>query len=290
MLRSRIWVVRRALLLAALPLIFSSAVSAQVTICTSGSTCVALLRGKPFTGEFVSTSVMPSSDGMAKTTIRKGRIARDSQGRTRIERNGAEDFPMSQEQVTLHTRDGESFNVTRRELDVLIMIHDPTTGKVIQIQPGLRIARVTPTGTAELASPHGRPYRDPLFSLLGAKKIPPQIQLKELGYREINGVQAEGLRTITLGKEDDGEWQGKPVNEDEAWSSEDLGATVLRIRKDFRKGTESREELINIKLEEPDPALFEIPPGYKVNPRFSEDMPYSLPDGQVSRQPAREPR
>lgn len=47
--------------------------------------------------------------------------------------------------------------------------------------------------------------------------------------------------------------------------SDDLAATVLYVQSDFRKQTESRSTLTNIKRVEPDSSLFEIPPGYTIN-------------------------
>jgi len=41
---------------------------------------------------------------------------------------------------------------------------------------------------------------------------------------------------------------------------------MLSIRKDLKTGAAERSELIAIKRQEPDPALFEIPKEYAVNP------------------------
>jgi hypothetical protein len=49
----------------------------------------------------------------------------------------------------------------------------------------------------------------------------------------------------------------------------------VRIDKDLKAGSEGKFELLKIKREEPDPALFEIPKGYEVNPTklpISRDM------------------
>jgi hypothetical protein len=45
-----------------------------------------------------------------------------------------------------------------------------------------------------------------------------------------------------------------------------LAAQILRVDKDLRAGSQGKWELVTIKREEPDPALFEIPKGYDVNP------------------------
>jgi hypothetical protein len=48
---------------------------------------------------------------------------------------------------------------------------------------------------------------------------------------------------------------------------------MWRIVKDLRAGTESKSELMAIKREEPDPALFEIPQGYVINPVIPGALP-----------------
>jgi hypothetical protein len=40
----------------------------------------------------------------------------------------------------------------------------------------------------------------------------------------------------------------------------------VRIHGDLRAGSEVKRELVAIRREEPDPALFEIPKDYEVNP------------------------
>ncbi len=87
-----------------------------------------------------------------------------------------------------------------------------------------------------------------------------------LGNREIQGVAAIGMKTTTLGTEVDGEWSGKPIREYEIWVSDELAVQMVRIDKDLRAGIEGKWELLAIKREEPDPALFEIPKNYEVNP------------------------
>ncbi len=84
------------------------------------------------------------------------------------------------------------------------------------------------------------------------------------------------MRLTNLGTESDGEWNGKPVRITETWASDDLAATLLEIRSDPRKQMEDITILTNIKREEPAHSLFEIPPGYKINPT-PDEMPFRWP-------------
>jgi hypothetical protein len=43
---------------------------------------------------------------------------------------------------------------------------------------------------------------------------------------------------------------------------------MLKVDKDLRAGSQSVPELIEIKREEPDPMLFNIPKDYEVNPKI----------------------
>ena len=88
---------------------------------------------------------------------------------------------------------------------------------------------------------------------------------EELRTRDIQGIPARGLKT-TLGTEQDGDWNGKPISESELWVSDELSAQMLWIRKDLGTGKEGTSELLEIKRAEPDPTLYEIPKDYEVNP------------------------
>jgi hypothetical protein len=200
-------------------------------------------------------------------------VARDSEGRLRIEKRGTVKGPAgSTEEVMLNTREGETFNVSREMLGTVVLVFDWPGEKLISIQPGMRIARVT-----ELRAQLSRPSPDRPFSYYYAamlrRETIPNLSAEDLGYKEIEGFQARGIRITNLGTEKDGAWGGKPIRSDEMWLSDDLAAMVLRIHKDLKNGTEDREVLTNIKREEPEAALFEIPPGYTVNPTPGE-MPF----------------
>lgn len=98
------------------------------------------------------------------------------------------------------------------------------------------------------------------------------MTIDELGTREIQGVSVRGVRTTTLGTESDGGWKGRPVWETELWVSDELAAQLLKVDRDLRAGIESRSEMIEIRREEPDPTLFEVPQDYQINPELPPTM------------------
>ncbi len=206
-------------------------------------------------------------------------VARDSAGRIRFEKHMQ--LPDDSEQVTLTTRDGGRLTPTKEMLKSSITIFDCPNGKTISIQPGLQIARVWQRGSASTSPQRSRPYSSPSSTLLG-RKLPPEISVEDLGYKEVEGIQAHGIKVTHQGTEKDGEWNGKPVSIYETWASEDLAATILEIRITPKDGSESRSTLTNISRKEPEPSLFEIPPGYKMNPTAPE-MPYQELDSAPPR-------
>lgn len=227
--------------------------------------------GKPFTAERVIQSVMRAADGSEKTTEFTEFVARDSAGRFRVEKRGTKDLARSDAKVTLNTREGGTISTTQTELGIVTMIFDFTSGKVIQLQPGMQIARVTECATGSRAKQGERPYSS-YFSTLANKQLPPNVTFEDLGMKEIDGISVRGYRTVQREPEDDSEWKGR-AGISEVWVSDDLAATMLEIKSDLEKTSEGRTRLTNVKREEPDAALFEIPAGYTVN---SQELPYRM--------------
>jgi len=91
-----------------------------------------------------------------------------------------------------------------------------------------------------------------------------------LGVRDFSGTAAAGVRrvvTIPAGRVGN----EKPIEiVSERWYSEELHAVVESVRRDPRVG-ETRFRLKNLRLGEPDPALFEVPAGWSVEERSGPD-------------------
>jgi len=97
----------------------------------------------------------------------------------------------------------------------------------------------------------------------------PQTTTEDLGTQIIEGIQAEGMRITTT-------WpigsmgNDRPITEiSEHWRSPDLKEDILRKSDDPRYG-ERTHKLVNLTRSEPDPSLFEPPPGYTVKAEAGE--------------------
>jgi len=230
----------------------------------------------PFSAKHVTKSTAVLPDGTRKPTEFVELVARDSDGRIRFEKHTCVGADCREHNVILHNRDGGQIETTRQILGIVIDIFDCPDSMTIQIQPGMRIARVTRGVPVALPSGSTRPYSSRFASLLSGKPQP-SVLVEDLGYQEIDGISARGVRLTDLGTKNDGEWNGKPIRTTETWASDDVAATILEIRTDSKTHTEEINTLTDIKRVEPDPSLFEIPSGYKVNP-MPDELPYQLAD------------
>ena len=258
------------------------ATRAQVPKGCAGVGYIGADASNPFSAEYVETSTMPTPAGVMKITVRKDEVARDSQGRIRVEKHGVAQPPDDRKTVTLESPDGVPFTVTREEYGTIIMIFDCASRKTVAIRPGMRMATVTQAESVPPTNHVKRAYSTPYIFDPGVK-TPPNMTFERMGSREMQGIAAIGMKTTTLGTEKDEEWSGKLVHEYEIWVSDDLAVQMVRIDKDLKAGSEGKFELLKIKREEPDPALFEIPKGYDVNPT---KLPISRDIGVV--RPAKE--
>jgi hypothetical protein len=88
-------------------------------------------------------------------------------------------------------------------------------------------------------------------------------QREDLGSSEIAGISVHGFRqthTIPEGREGN----DRPITiTDEYWYSDELHMNVTLKHTDPRHGTQF-VTLTQLKRQEPDPKMFEIPPGYTV--------------------------
>jgi hypothetical protein len=233
---------------------------------------VGVQADKPFTAQRVTHSVMPSANGSKHTLEFVEFVARDSSGRIRIEKGSRLNDARGSEQMTMSTHDEGTINTTRDLLNMSIIITDCPNGKTVVLQPGMRIAQVRESAGASNARLGVRPYSS-FFNTLAGKHLPPNVAFEDLGTKEIEGISTHGFKSISLGGANDGDLSGQPLRAIEEWVSDDLAVTLLRISIDFKSKSESRTSLTNIKREELEASLFEIPDGYKINPT-PNDMPF----------------
>jgi hypothetical protein len=198
-----------------------------------------VVSGAPYSAQAVTqfTQTLANGDHIQRNTTAS--IARDSQGRTRMDRSLAAVGALS---------------ATAGGHDRAIMIHDPVAGMSYALDPASRTARSMPIPAARTgaADAHGRPER----SQAAAKT-------EDLGAQVMQGVSAQGkrvTRAIPAGKE------GNEKEIDivtETWYSPDLQVVVMSKTSDPRFG-ESVYQLNAITRTEPDPALFTVPSDYAV--------------------------
>jgi hypothetical protein len=210
-----------------------------------GPTVVAGVKNAPFsaTGEQTFDQKLPGGNALHGVVL--SRMARDSAGRTRVE--------------TLrrcwHGQDGN----IHAAWDVVV--NDGVAGNsltwIIEDQAS-KVVRVTSI-RAPTPEESARSMREEaLFQ-------PPQreLQIENLGTKEINGVSAEGKRTtreIPAGEEGN----DLPMTTvDEVWNSKQLQQKVMTIN-DSPRGGRFVFELEEVKLQEPDASLFTAPVGYTV--------------------------
>jgi hypothetical protein len=230
----------------------------------------------PLSARWITTTVSKIPGEPPKTAELLELVARDNAGRVRVERRGDKLLPDAAEKVTLHTRDGSEFDVTQGELRIIITIGDCPRGKMIILQPGLKVAR-TMDSQPTPATARGE-HLFSRFQMSMLRHNPTAgVVAEDLGTKIIDGVEARGIKIIQFGAGDD-EWKGKPIRIFERWVSDDLAAVLADKTIDLKKGSEATSALVDIKREEPDAALFQIPAGFKINPSPAE-YPYQFVTG-----------
>jgi hypothetical protein len=231
-----------------------------------------VITGASYSGEQVSESVQILADGTRITRKSPGqnqKTYRDFAGRTRTERPM---FPGLPAASTNPFRDA-----------VVAVIYDPVAGFRYTLDPINHVAhrqKVQPVQPASrnLAGPPASPPKPAPAQANGAP--PPNglrrtISQDSVGTQLINGVQAEGHRTIeTIPAEAEG--NDRPITVvSESWFSPELKLTVLNKRSGPRSG-ESTVQILNISRTEPDPSLFTVPPDYSI---VDEAGPFTIKFG-----------
>jgi hypothetical protein len=214
---------------------------------------MALVKGAPFSGDFVTETVQQLADGNRITSKRSEGYARDGEGRT------------------------------RRELGPVTFIHDPvakvdwilenqkkTARKVNlpDITPGAPGQNVMIFNSAAPPPPGGPGIRVTTLNraVIGgptAEGQGPKFETKTepLGKRMIEGTEAEGTRTtVTIPAGAVGN-ELPLVTVSERWMSTELKTLVLSTRKDPQSG-ETTYRLTNLRKGEPSRLLFEMPADY----------------------------
>jgi len=251
---------------------------------TGSSTAV--VKGEPYSVEAVSESVQMLADGNKIARSNTTRMFRDSEGRTRRENvssSGGNGFAAS-----TSTFSDSGFTFSGFGFQDTISIFDPVSNVRYSLNPTAKTVRRTKGqfGTAEgalitaLAKPVSPAVKSQIEALTPKRTefvVLPNFptmtigsfgdsragKTESLGTRDIEGVTAEGTRSITtipagaIGNE-------RPIEiVYERWYSKELQLMVLSKHTDPRFG-EQTYRLTNINRSEPDRSLFTPPADYKI--------------------------
>jgi hypothetical protein len=262
----------------------------QMSISQNQSIMASILEpvgGAPYQGEKMSRSLQTLSDGTVITHETRGMIARDAQGRIREELYQVHSGNLNGRQLD---RQFQSATVGDPVAHTILIWTDEKTKIAMQMQlPSL------PKGTmaAKLAAPPPPPpppaaamlkedaapspqssgtagvltggiAGSPLSTRkIGAAGPKDDVRTEQLGQQSMEGVLVTGTRvttTIPTGKVGN----DRPiVVVHEEWRSPELKILVKTIDTDPRTGVQTME-VNGLVRTDPDEALFQAPPGYKI--------------------------
>lgn len=198
-----------------------------------------LIKGQPFSADIVIEDTKRLFDGTTVTRKSRGAVYRDGEGRTRREQS-------------IEMVGGVGIVGTDNKPPTIVFISDFASRSQIFLDLNAKVARKTPLGPGP-GPIEPRPRGD--------------AREESLGTKTIDGVAAEGTRIsfeIPAGKVGN----DKPLQVvTERWFSTELGLLVMSRHLDPVAG-EHLFKLVNIKRVEPNPSLFSIPAGFKIENSF----------------------
>ncbi len=214
------------------------------------------ITGAPYSCEMTQQSIQTLADGTHITHDgMMQRMYRDSQGRTRTERQiGGGAGPNAPK--------GPMMIEIRDSVAGFAYILD-TQGKVAH-----RVKLQTPPGMANMPASRPASTLPPsgpaqVMTTTNVMSDGTQTKMESLGTQTIEGVLAQGQR-ITTTYPVGVQGNDRPiVTTSENWMSRELGLTLLGKRNDPRSG-ESTTKVTNLSRVEPDILLFQPPPDYTV--------------------------
>jgi hypothetical protein len=218
------------------------------------------MTGAPYTAEISTDVVQQLADGNRIERHATSSVARDGQGRVRREQQLTAIGPI------LPQVDGR-----------IVTIMDPVARVHYSLDPARRVAMRSPLpvmkrldGVARAGVSAGVIAAGPATAIAGPaaeaiviKRGPNNVRTEPLGTSQIEGVQAQGTRSVVTIEAGAIGNQAPIEMVTEQWYSSELGAVVLSRRSDPRFG-ETTYRLQNIVRAEPSPDLFQVPADYAV--------------------------
>lgn len=216
-----------------------------------------VVRGVPYSAQAVTSVKQTLATGSEISTQMTALVARDADGRTRREQTIRAIGPWAVLQP-LPSRNLEEAH--RLESPTVILIQDPVKQISYTLDPRSHLARIIrPNSNRELEASrrNAERERNPGFSRENTRA-------ESLGNQAIEGVPAQGKRTITtlaIGSIGNSAPLQIVV---ETWYSPDLQVVVLGKRNDPRVG-DITYRLVNLKRGDPPASLFEVPADYRID-------------------------
>lgn len=224
-----------------------------------------VVKGAPYSAQVTTEYTQTLADGNTIHNTQTGAMYRDSEGRTRHEQPLGPIGPLP----------------APSNVSPPVFINDPVAGVNYVLNAENKTAQKLPVpkleGTASSTGAMGFSVSTSSLSasaaggtgggMVMAQQVAggdsPEIKHEPLGTKTIEGVQAEGTRTVlTIPAGQIGNASAiETVSE--RWYSSQLQTVVLSTNSDPRMG-ETTYRLTNINLGEPPHALFEVPADYKI--------------------------
>ena len=210
-----------------------------------------VVKGAPYSAQAVTSVKQTLATGAEISTQMTALVARDAEGRTRREQTLRAIGPWSLGPIEPGVR----------ESPTVILIQDPVKLVNYTLDPRTHIARMSrQRGAVELEEARKRENGRREEAV---RREPRQERSESIGKQTIEGLAAEGRRTVTT-------FPPGSVGNTAAieivvvtWFSPDLKVVVLGERSDPRVG-DMTYRLIHIKRGDPPASLFEVPAEYRV--------------------------
>jgi len=221
-----------------------------------------VVPNNPFQAEKVITSNARTPPDTPEQEARVESIARDGQGRVRIERVTGE--------YEIQTGSEAGSRVRQH----IVSICDPVANTITQIDTLNKSAKILRPRELPVTNTNRREKSVCAYTLRTINT--PNMQTEDLGHRIIDGVDAAGIRRTRQPGEISPSRQKIGPTIDEIWCSDELGAVVLTTHENSNGHLKSEVTLSNLQRQEPDPALFRIPADYTVSESIPDPKPGHL--------------
>ena len=234
--------------------------------CSMGSNYngIALRAGSPFQAEKVITFTHETQNQLTPPERPPELVARDGQGRVRTEMTGGK----------FKVEEGEGAGTEAAQQ--MITICDPVSQKLVRLDTLSKTATIMTQGILSQRSatqPHaGTQIQRPFCFTFAPGLSVSNAQREDLGHRSIAGFDAQGVRTTRPSHALLNGEGTAPSFTTETWCSEELGVMLLQVTEATGPVQNKTEmKLTKIVPGEPDPALFQIPPDYRIVERIPEE-------------------